>query len=220
MTSTDDISLECAQLKFGGRGLEKLLRDYDFDTVLDIGCGEGHHAKVLLAHGKKVTAIDYGKSPYFENRDPTLIALVGDFNTYPFADHFDCVWASHVLEHQLNPHSFLRKVHEILREGGTAAITVPTLKNEIVGGHVSLWNAGLLLYHLVIAGFDCRFASLLTYGRNISVIVVKRTINVLDSIVYDKGDIRVIREYLPKELHFHPTELDDPFDGNIARINW
>lgn len=206
-------------MSLSGRALWKLISEYNFDTVLDIGSGEGHQAGVLLRHGKTVTALDYGESPYFKARDPNISTVVGDFNKMQFPEPFDCVWASHVLEHQLNPHDFLKNVHSATKEGGIVAITVPPLKHQIVGGHLSLWNGGLLLYHLVLAGFDCKEASILQYGYNISVIVRKRSIP-FPNVVFDMGDIRTIRPYLPEQLSFSSNSGDDPFDGNIQRLNW
>jgi hypothetical protein len=91
-----------------------------------------------------------------------------------FDSRFDCVWASHVLEHQLNVGLFLRKIFEVANEGAAVCVTVPPSQPKILGGHVSFWNAGLLLYNLVHAGFDCRDASVLRYGYDISVIIRKR----------------------------------------------
>ncbi|MCO5730745.1 bifunctional 2-polyprenyl-6-hydroxyphenol methylase/3-demethylubiquinol 3-O-methyltransferase UbiG [Rhizobium sp. SSA_523] len=204
---------------FANRALHKLVRDFDFNTVLDIGSGQGMQAKVLLRHGKQVTALDYGKSPYYQWRDPAIKTVIGDFNCMDFDQPFDCVWASHVLEHQPNPNLFLKRVHAAVREGGVVAITVPPLKHQIVGGHLSLWNGGMLLYHMVLAGFDCSQASLLQYGYNISIIVRKRSID-FPGIVYDMGDIRTIRPFLPTELAFQPNQNDDPFNGDIHRLNW
>jgi SAM-dependent methyltransferase len=216
----DPVPEEFQSVQLAYRALMKLLSDYEFETVLDIGSGAGEQATVFLSHGKKVTALDYGKSPYYERRDPAIQTVIGDFNTYPFEAQFDCVWASHVLEHQANPNIFLRKIHHVTKENGIVAITVPPLKHQIVGGHVTLWNAGLLLYHLVLAGFDCRNASVLRYGYNISVIVQKKTFEVPDDIAFDQGDIRKIKHALPSGLDFAPNALDDPFNGDIVRLNW
>lgn len=201
--------------------LEKLIADYQFETVLDIGCGAGEHAEILLNSGKKVTALDYGKSVYF-NDNTSLDAKIGDFNVVEFEQQFDCIWSSHVLEHQLNPQTFLLKTHRDLKEGGVLCLSVPPTrsKNWIVGGHVSFWNAGLLLYRLVLAGFDCKNAKVLQYGYNISVIVEKKSIDVIDQITYDAGDIKTISPYLPSNLPFKTTKVDTPFLGNLTHINW
>ena len=203
----------------GHLALQYCLGLKDVVSVLDVGSGGGIHSNLFDEAGFQVTAIDYGKSPlYVEN--PRVRQIVADFNEYPFTEQFDCVWACHVLEHQLNPNLFLKKVHALTKEGGYAAITVPPLKQTIVGGHVTLWNAGMLLYHLVLAGFDCSDAHVRTYGYNVSVIVKKRSINVLPIIAYDSGDIRLIRDYLPDGLVFHSNSVDDPFDGDIVSLNW
>lgn len=217
---TDPIGEEFRAAHFSYRALAKLLDCYDFETVLDIGSGAGAHSSIFLRHGKAVTALDYGRSPYYEQRDPRVTVLLGDFNSYAFPSQFDCVWASHVLEHQPNPHSFLRKLHETVAEGGVIGITVPPLKHQIVGGHVGLWNGGLLLYHLVLAGFDCREARVLRYGYNISVLVKKQSLREPLDLSFDHGDLRKIKRYLPVGLEFASSESDDPFNGDVWRLNW
>ena len=209
-------------LPFSGHAMQKLLKDFKFSTILDIGSGEGLHSKILMEAGKYVTAIDYGDSVYYEkarfSETERYKTIVADFNYYKFEDKFDAVWCSHVVEHQLNPNTFLKNIYNLLAEGGVLCITVPPGRNTISGGHVSNWNAGLLLYHLVLAGFDCRDASILKYGYNISLIITKRKA-IYDSLSFDSGDLRKIRNCLPK-LKFYSTSNDDPFNGNIYKLNW
>ena len=140
---------------------------------------------------------------------------------YDFKDKiFDAIWCCHILEHSLNTNLFLEKINSILKEGGVLAITVPPLKNEIVGGHLSLWNAGLLLYQLVIAGFDCKNAIVKKYGYNISVIVKKNEIDIKNKLVYDNGDISTIKPYLPKQIKYDTNFKDISFYGDIENIGW
>ena len=211
---------EFKHLPFAGQAMQKLLDEYEFDSVLDIGCGEGHHVEVFRKAGKHVTAIDYGQSIYFKNKRPDVSTIVADFNCYEFNDSYDCIWCSHCLEHQLDSHSFLRKVHSILNEGGILAITVPPLNELIVGGHVSLWNGGLLLYRLILSGFDCRKARILQYGYNVSVLVEKKTIDVLPKLEFDFGDIWKLRMFLPEKISDSITETKEQFNGNIFVNNW
>jgi SAM-dependent methyltransferase len=179
--------------------LDKIL-GMDFKSVLDIGSGAGVHADILRKNGRTVTTISLG------NAD-----IVGDFITTELGK-YDCVWASHVLEHQTNVGLFLNKCFDCLNYNGILAVTVPPSKPEIVGGHLTTWNAGLLLYNLILAGFDCSEASVKTYGYNISVVVRKKKAN-LTGLHMDYGDIERIKR-------FFPFDAEHGFNGNIGEINW
>jgi len=174
--------------------------------VLDIGCGGGGHAAAMRAAGLRVTTLDVLGD--IEPRPD----MVGDFLALEMPGPFDVVWASHVLEHQRNPGLFLDKVFRDTREGGLVAVTVPPLKHEIVGGHLSLWNAGLLLYHLVLAGFDCREASVKEYGYNVSVVVEKRAA-ALPPLVSGDPDIERLAQ-------FFPVPVWHGFHGRLEAVRW
>lgn len=173
-----------------------------FDSVLDIGSGAGLHSNYFRDLGKKVTTIDIaGDSD-----------IVGDYVSTN-CGKFDLVWCCHVLEHQLNVNSFLTKCYSEINDGGYIAVTVPPLKHEIVGGHVTLWNPGLLLYNLILAGFDCSEAMVASYGYNISVIVKKKPFE-MPELNYDFGDIEKLRA-------FFPVSVTNGFDGRLQeRLNW
>lgn len=179
--------------------LEKIL-GMEFLTVLDLGSGEGLHAEILRKARKEVTTISLGKAD-----------IVGDFNTTELGT-YDCIWASHVLEHQRNVGLFLEKCFNCLNDNGILAITVPPLKHGIVGGHLSLWNAGLLLYNLILAGFDCSAAAVKEYGYNISVVVRKKQAE-FPLLAMDYGDIE-------KLSHLFPFHAEHGFDGQLKEINW
>lgn len=178
--------------------LRKLVVDYDFETVLDVGAGRGDHAAQFRKAGKRVTAFDWADGATYEETE--------------FAEPFDCLWASHVLEHMHNVGFALEKMRRDLKPGGVLAVTVPPMKHEIVGGHVSLWNAGLLLYRLILAGFDCSKAAILSEGYNISVIV-ERVDADLPKLKHDAGDIEALAQ-------FFPFDARQEFDGRIERLNW
>jgi SAM-dependent methyltransferase len=187
--------------------IELLVSKYQFRTVLDIGSGAGHHALWLRERGKQVTTICYSASYGFTPN------IVGDFLQTEFDEQFDVVWASHVLEHQLNVHGFLRKVFDCLKPGGILVVTVPPMKPNVVGGHVTVWNGGLLLYNLILAGFDCREARLHAYDYNISVIVRRTWMKLPSNLEMDAGDIE-------KLAPFFPVPVFQDFDGNLSDIRW
>ena len=197
---------------FAELALQKLCRDYQFNSVVDIGSGAGLHSAVFREQGKHVTAVDFGSSVYFNRREDDYTYVRGDFMTLDFENKFDCAWASHVLEHQPNPGAFINRMMEIVADDGLIAITVPPLKHEIVGGHLSLWNAGLLLYQLVFAGLDCRDAAVRSWGYNVSVIARNRRRPHVE-LDYDSGDVERLKE-------FFPLEAKEGFDGRIEKVNW
>lgn len=193
-----------------GEAFQRLLT-YDFQTVLDVGAGRGEHSKPFHEAGKTVTAIDFRPplgAPY-----ETISA---DYMEHGFRDQFDCIWSSHVLEHQLSVQGFLEKVYFDLKEGGIFAVTVPPLKHQIVGGHVSLWNLGLLFYRLILAGFDCQDAIGKRYGYNISVILRKKKAAFsLSDLHFDNGDITRLAPFFPKG-----REWAEGFRGDMESVNW
>lgn len=186
--------------------LTKLIDEYVFQTVLDVGCGHGEHTAALRKAGKHVTPVD------LDNTGVTGM-LVRDFIDLQENDDriqgFDVVWCSHVLEHQLAPHRFLRCLHGALREGGVLALTVPPAKPQIVNGHVSLWNAGLLTYHLALAGFDCSDIRLCHHRYNITALLTKRSV--------PHSDVPVPFADLADAL---PPFAAHRFNGQIKRHNW
>lgn len=209
-TILSGIRPEFRTMRKSGLMMQHLIDDRDFTTVLDIGSGAGEQAEALRRHGKRVTELDYGESPSFRSREDGGAVIIGDFLQTRFEEPFDCVVASHVLEHQLNVNAFLRAMHASVREGGVVAISVPPMKHQIVGGHLTLWNAGLVLYNLVLAGFDCRTPWIRQYGYNISVVLEKRTIRA-EGLVFDNGDIDRIAPFLPEGF-------GEGFNGDIRKF--
>lgn len=197
---------------FSGIALNYLLEKESFKTVLDIGSGSGKHADTFEKHGKEVTRFDFGKSRAFTDDNKVLI---GDFVSYSFDGHYDLVWASHVLEHTIHTHAFLSKIRAVVKPGGIVTISVPPAKPEFVGGHVTLWTPALLLYRLVLAGFDCSNAKVFVYGYNISVILtaIENEV-VISDLAWDYNDIERLKKWFPKDLR---AGMDGSRYGNIFR---
>lgn len=207
--------------KIRGEKIMEKFASLDFETVLDIGAGKLDHSRYLVENDKIVDAVDYGNSVYFNDNDEgddfIRNMYIGDFNTIDIDNTYDAIWCSHILEHQTNVGRFLEKVHGLLNDDGYLAIVVPPRKPLIVGGHVTLWNAGLVLYNLVLAGFDCSDAMVRQYDYNIGVIVRKKNIpsEIYEKLSMDKGDIELLSEYFPKGLN-----AKHDFNGDILEHNW
>lgn len=185
-------------------------KNISFRKALDIGTGDGWAAIELAKMCELVTAIDnVTEIPNSQN----LIFIKGDYMDIEFEDGFDFIWTNHVLEHQLNINLFLRKVRSDLLENGHLLVTVPPKKDDLAAGHVSLWNAGLLVYNLVMAGFDCADCRILTSGYNVSVLVKKMPDICLDGLKSSGEDIPKLEKFFPKCVAFKRT-------GEIKNWRW
>ena len=129
----------------------------------------GSHSQAFMRAGKHVTSIDLSGR--------LSSAIRADYMSHEFAEPFDCLWISHVLEHQLQPHDFLQKAHGDLRKAACWRSRCRRLSTTSSAGTFA-GNLGLLLYHLILAGFDCSQARCRRYDYNISVVVKKHTIDV------------------------------------------
>lgn len=214
---------DTSEFEFSDQAIKKLLSgEYEFETVLDIGCGAGEHSDAFIKAGKKVTAIDYGDSVYFKENKNKLNVIIGDFNEYNFQEQFDCVWCSHVLEHQPNTEIFLKKMISVTKDNGIIAITIPPYEDKILGGHINPMNIGILMYNLICCGLDCSQARIKAYGFNRSLIVRKNMITDMPALSHDCGDIQRLWKYFPQNIEIIPDWLDRDynFDGNILSLNW
>ncbi|MCV0428119.1 MAG: class I SAM-dependent methyltransferase [Roseibium sp.] len=181
------------------RGLEIVISRKPH-SLIDIGSGSGTHAEEFRKSGIKVKTLDFGSSVYSaSSTNPP--DFVGNFYDIQINEKFECVWASHVLEHQPNAGQFLSRCRELIEKDGYIAVTVPPAKPIIVGGHLSIWNEGLLIYNLVRSGFDCLNATVVRHGYNITVIAPLAQ-DVPQSATFDSGDLADLRGRLPKSLRW------------------
>lgn len=197
--------------RYRGEKIMNIFLKEPFTTVLDVGAGGLEHTKIFIDNGKIVDICDYGTSCYYKKRtDEKRInrSYLGDFNNINFDHTYDAVWCCHILEHMTNVGLFLKKIHKILKEDGYLCIIVPPRKPMLVGGHVSIWNAGLVIYNLILAGFDCsKYCKIKQYDYNIGIIIKKKSISTLPDITMDRGDIELLSQYFPFDVK-HGTNGD------------
>lgn len=168
-------------------------------SILDVGSGSGFHADLFRDEGFSVIT----------NSLIPPADIIGDFLGDEFLPQLDGavdgIWASHVLEHQVDPGAFLRRCFAILAEGGVLAITVPHDRRDLAGGHVIAWSEGLLAYHLVLAGFDCSRARVGLYSRQLSFVVRKVSRPPVEGLINDKGDLEKLAEFFPWPVRHRGT---------------
>ena len=164
--------------------------------------GTEAEGKAIRDSGHTPVAIDYSRSGMRYEYLPRL------------AEQYDGIYCAHTLEHVRNVGIMLDAMHEELKDEGLLCIVVPPAKPEIVGGHLSIWNAGLLLYNLIRAHFDCKKAAVRSYDYNVAVLVRKVHADYQDNdLKEDNGDIEILARYFP-----FPAYQD--MDGRIKEHDW
>jgi 2-polyprenyl-3-methyl-5-hydroxy-6-metoxy-1,4-benzoquinol methylase len=97
--------------------------------ILDIGCGEGHFAEILVRAGAEVVACDVAEEPLRRARatHPGLdLRLVEADRSLPFEDAgFDIVWAGDTIEHVLDTAPWFSEVRRVLASGGLILLSTP-----------------------------------------------------------------------------------------------
>jgi len=99
-------------------------------SILDVGCGKGWVAQEFLAKGKKVYSLDISVT------NPAIVkklypvennfAITADSYHLPFTDNtFDTVIASEIIEHVVDPASFVKELFRVVKKGGSLIITTP-----------------------------------------------------------------------------------------------
>lgn len=101
------------------------------DRVLDLGCGDGAFAAVLVGAGAVVTGVDVAAEAVRRARErapEARIEQVAEGAPLPLdEDAVDVVWAGEVLEHVADVVGLLSEVRRVLRWGGTLLVTTPNL---------------------------------------------------------------------------------------------
>jgi len=96
--------------------------------VLDIACGTGYGAQILLAVGAgRVTSVDLSFSAVqFGVQSYDIVGVVSDAHRLPFKDGaFDRVVSLETLEHLATPEIFIGEVARVLRPFGVLALSTP-----------------------------------------------------------------------------------------------
>lgn len=194
--------------------LESAVKNIPFQTVLDIGAGECIQAEYFRSIGKKVKTCDLADTNGAHCSNQKKYDFQGKFLDADFGgERFDFVFSSHTLEHQRNVGLFIDKMLSLVNDSGYICVVVPIRKPFITGGHLTLWNPGILLYNLVAAGIDCSESYVHQLDYDICVIVKVKMFDLNGlNLTYDRGDIDILSDYFP-------FEIEEPFNGDIMYNN-
>lgn len=117
------------------RLVDKYFRQKPDFRIFDIGFGTGMILQNLSKYGE-VWGIDSdeGAVVYAKEKNPDAKIILGSFPESAPAEQFDLVTALDVLEHITDDEAAFVKIHDILKPGGLAVITVPAY-NFLWTGH-------------------------------------------------------------------------------------
>ena len=130
-----------------------IFSDHQFDSILDVGCGDGQFGKLLgnVSGAKHVYGIELSEEGVERATANGLKCVQLDLqrDAFPFDDNqFDAIFCGEIIEHMFDPDRFLQELHRVLNKGGLCVITT---------GNMASWHNRIAL----LLGFE-------PYGRQVS----------------------------------------------------
>lgn len=126
--SSDSSALNAASKLMAKRVLafvEKALREVEYTSVLDLGCGEAPFYGIYGRKASESVLVDWDNGVHSKS----CVDVFCDISRrLPFDDQsFDLVLLSDVLEHILDPLSVIKEVCRVLKVGGALVMNTPFL---------------------------------------------------------------------------------------------
>jgi len=110
----------------------RLLKRYKKSgNFLDLGCGDGIGVELALRNGFDVWATDIAPSAgEWVKKRFNVPVFIGEVKDAPFSHNFfDVIYLHHVLEHIIEPVSFLKDWKQFLKDDGIFVISVPNIRS-------------------------------------------------------------------------------------------
>ena len=116
---------------------ERRVREYliskvpkSVSSILDVGCGRAWVAEKFIQKGVKVVSLDISLTNPLKaiKKYPAKnhIGVVADSFTLPFPEEsFDCVIASEIIEHVIDPKKFVAELLRVVKKKGSLIISTP-----------------------------------------------------------------------------------------------
>ena len=92
---------------------------------LDVGCANGVFVREAAAQGVEAAGVELSQVAVDQSVAMGLKVHCGDIASLPIEESFDCITGFDILEHVLDPKSFLDDLVARLRPGGHIALTLP-----------------------------------------------------------------------------------------------
>ena len=106
--------------------IAEIVQHVNQGPVLDVGCGNGEISAAIAELGMLVNGIDPDETKIKKASDiADIVFEVGDIETWKAPYLYSTVVCSHVLEHSVNPYTFLVACHNALDIKGKIIVTCP-----------------------------------------------------------------------------------------------
>lgn len=96
-------------------------------TVLEAGCGPGHHTRLLAAHAKRVVALELNTAVIAREKTKDLAnveILEGDIARWDSGERFDVVLSVGVVHHTSDPDATVAHLRSLLKPSGRLILWV------------------------------------------------------------------------------------------------
>jgi predicted SAM-dependent methyltransferase len=115
----------------------KLIKTTPFKTLLEIGGATGTLFKHFLKTDENFKWNVLEPSGVFKIKDDRVFVINNYFENFSPKIKYDIVVHSHVLEHIYEPMSFIKKVRDILVDGGYQYISIPNMRDWLSKGYTN-----------------------------------------------------------------------------------
>ena len=96
-------------------------------TLLEIGCGYGYLLDEASSYFKRRVGTDFSLGALNQAQKRADHVFQGGIDSVNSAEQFDCIIATHVIEHVYHPMAFVRALLNSLRPGGCLLIATPDM---------------------------------------------------------------------------------------------
>lgn len=113
-------------------------------TLLDLAAGTGAMSLHMQDLGFKVTATDYVPENFKADSVPFMQNDLNSHFSSAYAQRFQAIVASEIIEHLENPRNFARECFKLLEPGGRMVFSTPNIENA--GSKASFIRSGYFLW--------------------------------------------------------------------------
>ncbi|MEL6835039.1 MAG: methyltransferase domain-containing protein [Bacteroidota bacterium] len=154
-----------ARAEFVLSKLSPYLEQKNEGKLLDVGCAEGTLLQTVKTHFPQLStygiepSLGFGQYAEKHSQAQVFVGTYQDFFAQSAVKAFDFIVTTHVLEHILDPRSFMQALHQYLSDDGLIYVEVPNVINNKKGisahlGHVVSYDPDTLSSLVNACGFE------------------------------------------------------------------